>query len=116
MPIYRIYNYPWSGKLGPIVDRCLYCGESGPSFQFSSSAICCLKCDTRGEPIPRLYAAYRRRADELTRAWCLENGIDHDATVENYRRHLGEMSRDLPGPPPHGAEVDYTVYLPGRRP
>ena len=103
------YNYPWSGRLGRLADRCIYCGDNGPSFQISSRGSACLKCPDDAKPIPELYDEYCREYEAKARIWCDERNIDYDATVANYEKHLGPPLQMRDGPIPN-ADQDFTVY------
>lgn len=107
MAVYS-YNYPWSGRLGSISRCCLYCGDSGPSFQVSSFGARCLKCSHDAEPIPELVAEYEANYERLAVAWCDSRGIDYEATVANYEKNLGPKLQERNSPIP-GAENDYSV-------
>lgn len=109
MPIYG-YNYPWSGRLGRIGVRCIYCGDTGPSFQYSSAGCKCTKCPGDAVPIPEYEREFEAIYDQQAREWCLERGIDYEATVQNYLEHLGPPRQERDEPIP-GADQDYSVPI-----
>lgn len=112
--LYRRYNYPWTGRLGAIATRCIYCGDDGPSFQISSRGNCCMQCFGRKKPNPELEKEYLERYEQLAEAWCLEHGIDYAATVKNFSEKVGPMDQE--GPPSKWTKInedDYIVYLKG---
>lgn len=110
----RVFNYPWSGRLGRVAGKCLCCGTTGMSFQLSSFAMHCLDCRKAGkEPDPKLLAAHEDECYDLTRKWCLERGINYEATVDAYHAQFGEISQENP-PRVQQPGEDYTVYLPSK--
>lgn len=78
--MYRIYNYPWSGRLGRIADRCLYCGDNGTAWQISSSGTYCYGPECRenrrngAQPLPELEKKFEETYERLAREWCQQNG------------------------------------------
>jgi hypothetical protein len=109
MPTYG-YNYPWSGRLGSITDCCIYCGDSGPSFQMSSRGARCCRCNSNSEPIPELLEKYTQEYERLAKEWCVAHGLDYEATIQNYFDNLGPKSQERDGPIPN-AEIDYSVKI-----
>ncbi len=85
----RVYNYPWSGRLGRCSEVCLYCGDGGSAWSLSSAPDRCLKCSSDKQPIPELMARMEATAEESVRSWCLEHGLDYEATVEALRVQYG---------------------------
>lgn len=104
------FNYPWSGKLGRATDCCIYCGDSGPSFQISSHTTKCCKCRSNATPDPVLFQKMMENYNKSARAWCVSNGLDYEATVQNYLQNLGPHIQERPDPIPN-AEKDYSVKL-----
>lgn len=95
-PFFRSnYHLPWAGKLGRIARRCHYCGDgTSSSWRFSSHATCCLSpaCPANNQnatAIPEIVKETEQEYDRLSRQWCEERGIDRDATVASYEKHLG---------------------------
>jgi hypothetical protein len=89
----RVYNYPWSGRLGNIAKQCVYCGEAGSRFRISSRAFQCCNCPNKtDEPIPELMEQVKKDYERLAREWCLKNGMDYDTVVK-------EMWEKYGGPP-----------------
>lgn len=84
----RVYNYPWSGRLGRIAGRCICCGTKGPAFQVSSFGATCLGCRHK-EPDPKRLAQFNAEYERLARAWCSKNGIDYDQTVKDMAEKYG---------------------------
>lgn len=107
--LYRRYNYPWSGRLGAVATRCIYCGDDGPSFQLSSQGASCTQCIGRKKPIPELEKEYLERCEQLAEAWCVEHGIDYAATVKNLLEKVGPM--DQVGPPSEWPEINVDDYI-----
>lgn len=113
MPLYG-YNYPWSGKLGRIADCCLYCGRDDAAFHMSSHATRCISTNCkRAKPLSHLLKTYKKKCREMILAWCEERGIDCDATIKNFEKHLGPplQERDDPIPIPDNYFELYTVYV-----
>ncbi len=75
-------NYPWSGRLGRIATKCIYCGESGMSFGLSSAGNRCCRCNSSMTPIPELRDAFLVRVELLAREWCRKNGFDYDEEMK----------------------------------
>jgi hypothetical protein len=76
-------NYPWSGKLKRF-RCCIYCGQNGPQFKFSSFANRCLAptCGTgHAKPDPELEVEFAEWTEQQARKWCKENGVDYEACV-----------------------------------
>jgi len=105
-------NAPWSGRLGRINRRCVYCGDSGPRFQISSRAATCLapECVHRrqagAKPRPEIMDEWQAEYERLARAWCAENGYDFEAETEKWRQAQAEenIRRKQPAAPAPGAE------------
>lgn len=105
------YNLPWSGRLGRIATRCVYCGDGGGSFRFCSAGYRCAKCNSGMVPNPNILKEFQERAERLAREWCSQRRIDYDATVANYEKNLGPNGQERDEPIPN-ADKDFTVYLP----
>jgi hypothetical protein len=96
--LYRIYNYPWSGKLGRIAERCIYCGNNGPAFHLSSAGTTCCEetCrayrQTGAKPAPAFEAKFKADYERLAKEWCLAHNIDYDQTIK-------DLAEKYNGPP-----------------
>jgi hypothetical protein len=92
----RVFNYPWSGKLGMIADRCIYCGTAGPAFQVSSAGSRCLNCSSEDTPIPELLKEVEQKGERLAREWCQKHGYDYDQVIETYAEKYGDIWQENP--------------------
>ena len=88
----RVYNYPWSGRMGRINTSCLICGASGPLFQLSSSNRC-LKCPHDATPDPERLVAFQAQMDAAVDQWCKDNQVDRKATEARLRAAYGEPNQ-----------------------
>lgn len=91
----RVYNYPWSGKLGRLCLECLVCGDKGPSFQASSRGDRCLNCPWDAKPDPKRAARYRARMERGIDQWCAEQGINRKEVEDRLRARYGEPNQDM---------------------
>jgi hypothetical protein len=103
MAIYS-YNYPWSGRLGRVASRCIYCGDDGTSFSVSSSGHSCTQCIGRKAPLVELELQLRETIDKTVRAWCKTRHIDYDATVAAVEAKFGPKWQDRDSPIPGATE------------
>lgn len=97
------YNFPWSGRIGRISDCCPYCGRSDSAWQLSSMHFCLdAKCRENvkngAKPIPELKKINDEKTDNAVRAWCLENNIDYEKTVESFFNALGPQHQERDSP------------------
>lgn len=80
-------NYPWSGRLGRIAKRCVYCGRSGRSFGVSSHSLACVdpECERHknpdAKPIPEFMDQVTRDRERLAREWCTINRVDYEVEI-----------------------------------
>jgi hypothetical protein len=98
----RSYNYPWSGKVGKVAPKCLWCGSKGSDFDLSSSATSCLGMECRNakkngaEPIPEFVEEYKAILEKAVRAWCVKHKIDYDQTIkELHDKHGGPPNQEF---------------------
>ena len=54
-------------------------------------------------------AEFQARYESLAKKWCEERGIDFEATVKNYEKHLGPSVQERDSPIP-GTDKEYTVF------
>ena len=102
------YNLPWSGFLGRIANCCLYCGNNGDSWSYSSSAVRCLSCNEE-KPNEKLMAEHQAKYELMAKKWCEDRGIDYHATVVNYEKNLGQNPQERIDPIPNAGN-DYIVW------
>jgi hypothetical protein len=85
----RIYNYPWSGKLGVCTSCCIICGDGGMSFQLSSSGYSCTQCRPGAEPQPHLLQAMLEEESRRIDDYCKKHDIDREAIVKVLEEFYG---------------------------
>lgn len=101
----RVFNYPWSGRLGVLCKCCPYCGESGAKWRISSRGRCC-NCTGGEEMLPGMEASIERTAEERARAWCRKNGMDYDGIVAYFAEKYGEIWQENPARFQDGQDTD----------
>jgi len=105
MPMIRVYNYPWAGRLR-IHNCCLVCGDKGPNYQISSRRARCMKHYGDHPEKTELVERAQERYERAAREWCFEHGLDYYAVVRQlWEEHDGPPDQWRDEPKARDAEV-----------